>query len=243
MSEPWLEGLNPAQREAVTHGDGPLLIIAGAGTGKTRTLACRVARLVHQGVSPDRILLLTFTRRASAEMLTRADHMSGRRASSRIWGGTFHAVANRLLRVYGRSLGMLPDFTVLDQADAADVMNLVRSELGLARQKKRFARKQTLVAIYSRLVNSQDKLSRVLRRHFPSVTVAEESLVEEYRSLLELLNTIKYAGTRGSGLEGVALTKALLNDLEAEYRRRCGSILATYQIFYCRGHKQEAKHI
>jgi len=86
-------------------------------------------------------------------------------------------------------------------------------------------------------------LEAILGRHFPGVMVAEETMVEEYRSLLELLNTIKYAGTRGSGLEGVALTKTLLNDLEAEYRRRCGSIAATYQVFYCRGHKQEGQRV
>lgn len=85
------------------------------------------------------------------------------------------------------------------------------------------------------------ELEAILHRHFPGITVAEETMVEEYRSLLELLNTIKYAGTRGSGLDGVALTKTLLNDLEAEYRRRCGSIAATYQIFYCQGRKKEAE--
>ena len=167
MPNPWLDGLNREQLEAVTHGDGPLLVIAGAGTGKTRTLACRVAHLIGRGVSPDRILLLTFTRRAAAEMLSRADQMSGMKTSSRVWGGTFHAVSNRLLRIYGRALGLPPDFTVMDQGDAADMMNLIRNELGLAKQKKRFPRKQTLVNIYSRTVNARDKLTDVLERHFP----------------------------------------------------------------------------
>ncbi len=116
-----LEGLNPAQREAVTHGDGPLLVVAGAGTGKTRTLACRVAYLIEQGVAPDRILLLTFTRRAAAEMLHRADELIVGSAGGKVWGGTFHATANRLLRIYGEAIGLVPDFTVVDQGDAADL--------------------------------------------------------------------------------------------------------------------------
>ncbi len=170
MSEAWLDDLNPAQREAVRYGDGPLLVIAGAGTGKTKTLACRVAWLIARGVPPDRILLLTFTRRAAAEMISRAGHLIGQAeggAAGKVWGGTFHAVANRLLRYYGRAIGVLPDFTVMDQGDAADMMNLIRGELGLARTDKRFPRKDTLVAIYSRVVNSQDKLDTVLKRHFP----------------------------------------------------------------------------
>ena len=167
MSTPWLDDLNPAQREAVTYGDGPLRVIAGAGSGKTRTLACRVAHLIDRGVPPDRILLLTFTRRAAAEMLGRADRMVGREVTGKVWGGTFHAVANRLLRIYGRAIGLAPEFTVMDQADAADVMNVIRNELGLAKAKRRFPRKVTLVHIYSRVVNAQDPLSDVLDRYFP----------------------------------------------------------------------------
>ncbi|NLE56894.1 MAG: ATP-dependent helicase [Planctomycetes bacterium] len=177
MSEPWLEGLNEQQREAVAHGDGPLLIIAGAGTGKTRTLASRVAELLHRGVPPERILLLTFTRRAAAEMISRADHQTGLKASSRVWGGTFHAVSNRLMRIYGRALGLPDGFTVMDQGDAADLMSLIRNDLGVAKQEKRFPNKNTLAAVYSRTVNSQDKLSEVLERHFPWCAGWEEELV------------------------------------------------------------------
>lgn len=166
MSAPWLEGLNPSQYEAVTHGDGPLLVIAGAGTGKTRTLACRVACLIDRGVPPDRILLLTFTRRAAAEMLGRAGQMIGP-TTSHVWGGTFHAVANRLLRVYARPMGLSPDFTVMDQGDAADMMSLLRNELGVARKDRRFPAKATLVRIYSLTVNANQKLSEVIKRHFP----------------------------------------------------------------------------
>lgn len=167
MTPNWLETLNPSQREAVTHGEGPLLVVAGAGTGKTRTLACRVAYLVHQGIPPDRILLLTFTRRASAEMVRRAEEMTGEASTGRVWGGTFHSVANRLIRTYGRALSIPSDFTVMDQSDAADLMGLLRSELGFEKRDRRFPRKETLVAIYSRTVNSQEKLDRVLMRQFP----------------------------------------------------------------------------
>jgi ATP-dependent DNA helicase UvrD/PcrA len=163
----WLEELNPAQLTAATSGPGPVLVIAGAGTGKTLTLACRVAYLIEQGVPPSRILLLTFTRRAAREMLERARRMTGETSTEKAWGGTFHAVANRLLRLHGRSIGVRPDFTVMDQADAADVMNFIRNDLGLGRTERRFPRKDTLAAIYSRTVNSRIRLQEVLERWFP----------------------------------------------------------------------------
>ncbi|MDP9343256.1 MAG: ATP-dependent helicase [Actinomycetota bacterium] len=163
----WLQTLNPAQHDAVTHGDGPLLVVAGAGTGKTWTLACRVAHLIRRGVRPERILLLTFTRRAAREMLGRAGRLTGREVGGRVWGGTFHAVANRLLRLHGRSLGLPPDFTVMDQSDTADLMNLIRGELGLDTLERRFPRKETLAAIHSRTVNAGSKLLDVLKRDFP----------------------------------------------------------------------------
>ena len=167
MAKNWLEDLNPAQREAATFGTGPLLIIAGAGTGKTKTLACRVAYLIDQGVKPERILLLTFTRRAAAEMIGRAQKMCGAVEVGKVWGGTFHAVANRLLRIYGQALSLAPNFTVMDQGDSADLMNLIRSELGVAKDKRRFPKKRTLVAIYSHTVNAQTPLRSVLDKYFP----------------------------------------------------------------------------
>ena len=166
------DALNEAQREAVTHGEGPLLIVAGAGTGKTTTLASRVAWLLAEGVLPERVLLLTFSRRAAREMTSRAERIVGASDAcgvdaSRVWSGTFHAVANRLLRLHGQALGLTPDFTVLDQADAADVMNLLRDDLGLSGRERRFPRKETLVGIYSRTVNAGEKLGDVLKRHYP----------------------------------------------------------------------------
>lgn len=172
----WLDELNPAQREAVMARDAALLIVAGAGTGKTKTLACRVAWLIQQGVAPQRILLLTFTRRAAAEMLRRAAHLAGEKHAQQVWGGTFHAIANRLLRVYSASLGMSPDFTVMDQSDAADLMNMIRSDLGLGRRDRRFPRKDTLLGIYSRMVNAQEPLEQVLSERFPWCTADAESL-------------------------------------------------------------------
>ncbi|UCE59094.1 MAG: ATP-dependent helicase [Phycisphaerales bacterium] len=167
MAATWLNELNDAQRRAVTHGLGPLLIIAGAGTGKTKTLASRVAYLIDQGTSPDRIMLLTFTRRAAAEMISRARHITGQETAGKVWSGTFHSVANRLLRLYGRSLNLPPDFTIMDEGDAADTMNLIRTELSLGKGKRRFPRKATLVKIYSHTVNAQRQLDEVLDAHFP----------------------------------------------------------------------------
>jgi len=165
----WLDGLNEAQHRAVTFGEGPLLVVAGAGSGKTRTLAYRVAYLIHQGVDPGQILLLTFTRRAAQEMLRRAGSIVTRstHAVNRVWGGTFHAISNRILRRYVKLLGLRRDFTVLDQSDAADLINLIRQELDLASKEKRFPRKQTCLDIYSRTVNGREELPAVLHRYFP----------------------------------------------------------------------------
>jgi DNA helicase-2/ATP-dependent DNA helicase PcrA len=152
-----LSGLNEQQREAAGHGSGPLLIIAGAGTGKTKTLVHRVAHAIAQGVDPRRILLLTFTRRAAAEMLRRVETLlrqlgtrGGREAGKHVWGGTFHAIATRLLRMYGASIGLDPGFTIHDRDDSEDLLNVVRTDLGLAKTDKRFPKKGTCMAIYSR---------------------------------------------------------------------------------------------
>jgi DNA helicase II / ATP-dependent DNA helicase PcrA len=165
--ESWMKDLNDAQRSAVTHTGGALLVIAGAGTGKTKTLAARVAWLIDQGTAPERIMLLTFTRRASEQMLARAGRFIGQQRSSQVVGGTFHAVASRFLREYGQSIGLDPGFNVIDQEDSADLMDIVRADLNLGSTSKRFPRKSTLAAIYSRVVNSRIKLADVLARHFP----------------------------------------------------------------------------
>ncbi|MFO8034975.1 MAG: ATP-dependent helicase [Candidatus Bipolaricaulota bacterium] len=165
----WLGELNSAQRVAVTHGEGPLLVVAGAGTGKTRTLAYRVAYLVATGVDPDRIMLLTFTRRAAQDMLARAASIVSRRGLTlrHVWGGTFHSVAHRLLRTHAKAVGLSPEFTVLDETDAAELMGLLRGELGLARGARRFPRKATCLNIYSRCVNAELPVSEVIEHHYP----------------------------------------------------------------------------
>ena len=163
----WLDDLNPEQRRAVLHDGSHLLIVAGAGSGKTRTLACRVARLLGGGAHPQRILLLTFSRRAAREMLTRAAQLAAAEGARRVWGGTFHSVANRLLRQHGAAVGLRSGFTVLDQGDNADLLGLVRHDLGLGERGRRFPKKDTLAAIYSRVVNAQERLPDVVDRAYP----------------------------------------------------------------------------
>jgi DNA helicase-2/ATP-dependent DNA helicase PcrA len=174
-----LADLNEQQREAVLHGDDPLLIVAGAGTGKTATLAHRVAYKIAAGADPGRILLLTFTRRASAEMLRRVDGILRRldadsqrdgafvAVSGKVWGGTFHATATRLLRLHGRSIGLDPSFTILDRGDAEDLMGVLRTELGLSTNDRRFPLKGTCMDIYSRCVNAREPVDETVTTHFP----------------------------------------------------------------------------
>ena len=150
----------------------PLLIIAGAGCGKTNTLAHRVAHLLLHGADPERVLLLTFTRRAAQEMTRRAQHIcaaacSPARAQQIRWAGTFHSIGNRLLRLYAESIGLVPSFTVLDRADSEDLMNLLRDELGFSRQSRRFPKKGTCFAIYSYVTNTQRPLREALATTFP----------------------------------------------------------------------------
>ncbi|MEN8234587.1 MAG: ATP-dependent helicase [Actinomycetota bacterium] len=177
----WLEGLNDRQRSAVLHGEGPLLVIAGAGSGKTRTLASRVARLVDEGVPAERILLLTFTRRAAAEMLRRSGALIADRSIGRVWGGTFHAVAHRLLRRYAGAVGLQDGFTVIDQADAASLFGMVRTELGYSGSKQRFPKKETIAAVYSRTVNARTPLTETVEERFPWIADHVDALREIFR--------------------------------------------------------------
>ena len=178
-----LVDLNDRQRSAVLHGEEPLLIVAGAGTGKTATLAHRVAYKIATGTDPERILLLTFTRRAAGEMLRRVDGIlrrlqietgradpvpAGRPSTSgKVWGGTFHATAARLLRLHGRMIGLDPAFTILDRGDAEDLMGVVRTELGLSRNDRRFPLKATCLDIYSRCVNARESVEDAADTYFP----------------------------------------------------------------------------
>lgn len=175
----YLDKLNADQRRAVEYGDGraigPLLIIAGAGSGKTNTLAHRVAHLVVNGADPRRILLMTFSRRAASEMTKRVERIAGEVlgrdasiiAEALTWAGTFHGIGARLLREHAHDIGLDPAFTIHDREDSADLMNLVRHEAGYSRTESRFPAKGTCLAIYSRAVNAQAQLGEVLGDTFP----------------------------------------------------------------------------
>lgn len=165
LSLDYAAALNPQQLAAVTAADGPSLVIAGAGSGKTRTLIYRVAYLIDKGVDPTSILLLTFTRKAAQEMLQRAGLLIGAR-SERVAGGTFHSVANMLLRRYGRPIELEPGFTILDRGDAEDLIALVRNQLGLNEKDKRFPRKGTIAEIFSKCENTLASLEDVLLGEF-----------------------------------------------------------------------------
>ncbi len=200
----YLEPLNRAQREAAIYGEprdgagfraGPLLVIAGAGTGKTMTLAHRVAHLIVQGIDPQRILLLTFTRRAALEMTRRVESIvrgalgEGGRSlppgGLLPWSGTFHAVANRLLRRYARAVGLDPGFSILDRADSADLLDVVRHDLGLSAKSRRFPKKDTCLSIYSRCVNARETLADVLDSTFPWCADWQPELTRLFRAYVE----------------------------------------------------------
>jgi DNA helicase-2/ATP-dependent DNA helicase PcrA len=201
-----LEKLNAAQRKAVAHGEplpekgfasGPLLILAGAGTGKTDTLAHRVAHLVIHGVDPARILMLTFTRRAAQEMRRRAHEITKRALNESMggvsgtisqrlgWAGTFHSIGNRLLRHYAGHLQLDPHFSVIDRGDAADLMDSLRAELGLAARDQRFPRKDTCLQIYSNRVNTRAALKNTLEQHYPWCAHWETELTALFRAYVE----------------------------------------------------------
>jgi DNA helicase II / ATP-dependent DNA helicase PcrA len=179
MSHEYLTDVNKEQRRAVKHGIDaecgttapPLLVIAGAGSGKTKTLAHRVAHLVVNGVDPHRILLLTFTRRAAEEMIRRVKRITattlGGQQVDLPWSGTFHAIGARLLREYATQIGLKPSFTILDRSDTADLMDLVRHDLGQSRKASRFPKKDTCLSIYSFVINSGKSLEQVLTKNFP----------------------------------------------------------------------------
>jgi DNA helicase II / ATP-dependent DNA helicase PcrA len=179
----WLADLNPGQRTAVQHPGGPLLILAGAGTGKTTTLCARVAWLVSEGVAPERILLLTFTRRAAREMLQRTRAMVAIPPGARgVMGGTFHSVAHHFVRRHSATIGLADGFGLLDAGDAADLLDLLREEHGHAQRAQRFPKKSTLLDIYSRTVNAQRPLAEVLTGSFPWCEHHREELGALFRT-------------------------------------------------------------
>jgi DNA helicase II / ATP-dependent DNA helicase PcrA len=165
LSINYAAALNSQQLAAVTAGEGPSLVIAGAGSGKTRTLVYRVAYLIDSGIDPSHILLLTFTRKSAQEMLERAGELIGVR-SELVRGGTFHSVANMLLRRHGRSIGLEPGFTILDRGDAEDLIALVRAQLGMNEKDKRFPRKSTIAEMFSKSENTLRPLDEIVVEEF-----------------------------------------------------------------------------
>src|ERR1019366_481567 len=210
MSVAYLEKLNPEQRRAVEHGvrendaalGAPRLVIAGAGSGKTNTLAHRVAHLIVNGADPRKILLMTFSRRAAAEMARRVERItrgvigdSAGIMTDALWAGTFHGIGARLLREYAGQIGIDPAFTIHDREDSADLMNLMRHELGFSKTENRFPAKGTCLAVYSRCVNAELPIEGVLRASFPwcAVWVAElKQLFAVYVEAKQRQNVLDY---------------------------------------------------
>src|SRR5882757_5080204 len=200
LTAPYLDTLNPEQRRAVEHGvsaDGhvgtPLLVIAGAGSGKTNTLAHRVAHLIVSGADPRRILLMTFSRRAASEMAKRVERIARKVLGDRAgimndalsWAGTFHGIGARLLREYADQIGLNPAFTIHDREDSADLMNLVRHERGLSKTEGRFPTKGTCLSIYSRCVNAETPLEEVLGASYPWCSGWAAELKELFAAYVE----------------------------------------------------------
>jgi len=169
--------LNSAQREAVYHNDGPILVIAGAGSGKTKTLVCRVARLISEGVRPESILLLTFTRKSSQEMLKRAADLLDERCK-RVSGGTFHGFANIILHQYAHYLGYSHSFTILDRSDSEDLVGMIRKELGFHKTEKKFPQKSTLVSIIGKAVNTSKPIKDVIAKDYSQFIEFTQEIIQ-----------------------------------------------------------------
>jgi DNA helicase II / ATP-dependent DNA helicase PcrA len=176
--------LNEAQYEAASAVEGPLLIVAGAGTGKTRTLVYRVAHLIDAGVDPSAILLLTFTRRAAEEMIRRAGLLIDSRCNQ-VAGGTFHSFANFVLRAYGRRIDLSPSFTIMDRTDSEDLIQLIRVEMGLNTKERRFPRKQTLAEVFSMAINKQTPLPDLIELEYPHLIEVNEELIDVNRRYVD----------------------------------------------------------
>ena len=219
------DGLNEAQSRAATHCGGPLLIVAGAGTGKTRTLVHRVAHLIETGARPERILLLTFTRRSAQEMLSRVERLVGSEGRA-VHGGTFHATAHRLLRKFGPQAGIAADFTIMDQGDAEDLMQLSRAQLGFADKKRRFPKKETLHRVYSRHVNTEIPVAALLSDEYPQFADHEEAfqkIFADYTARKQDRNLVDYddlllfwamlVGVDGAGANSLGALAAKISGL------------------------------
>jgi DNA helicase-2/ATP-dependent DNA helicase PcrA len=176
--------LNSEQLDVVMAGEGPMLVIAGAGSGKTRALTYRVSRLIEDGIDPSDILLLTFTNKASREMLSRVEQLVTI-DTRRIWGGTFHSVGNRLLRRYAEAIGYRPNFSILDEEDAKETMESAVSALGIKTLEKRFPKGDVLLDIYSFVINTRTPLELELENNYPHFAMYRDEIVNVFRKYKE----------------------------------------------------------
>lgn len=172
--------LNPAQLSAVMHKKGPVLVIAGAGSGKTKTLTYRVARLIEDGIKPENILLLTFTKKAAAEMLSRATLVLDDRCE-KVAGGTFHSFANIILRKYSKFLKLKSNFTILDKSDCEDIINHITGQM-FPKKEKRFPKKSTILEIYSKSVNKETPTKQIIEEEFPQIAHCEDKIIEVHKA-------------------------------------------------------------
>lgn len=172
--------LNPAQLSVVMHKKGPVLVIAGAGSGKTKTLTYRVARLIEDGIKPENILLLTFTKKAAAEMLSRATLVLDDRCE-KVAGGTFHSFANIILRKYSKFLKLKSNFTILDKSDCEDIINHITGQM-FPKKEKRFPKKSTILEIYSKSVNKETPTKQIIEEEFPQFAHCEDKIIEVHKA-------------------------------------------------------------
>lgn len=218
LPDEFYDGLNDRQKEAVTFGKGPLLVIAGAGSGKTKTLVHRVAKLVCEGVAPDRILLLTFTRKAAQEMIQRATQILDTRCQH-IAGGTFHSFANVILRKYATHLGYDSNFTILDRSDAEDVMAVLRKDM-LTKKDKRFPKKGTLISIVSKSLNTQIPVRQILQVEYPQYSDFSheiEKLAEQYQRYKQAIQVMDYDDLLFKLRDLLAQHEAVRKELQERY--------------------------
>ena len=186
--------LNSAQQQTVLFNNGPLLVIAGAGSGKTKTLVHRVARLIHDNVPPEKILLLTFTRKAATEMLTRATHLLDHRCHQ-VSGGTFHSFANLTLRKYASYLGYTNEFTILDQSDSQDLIDQLRKGLNISLTQQRFPKKATIATIYSKHINTGKSIPDIIHQQYPQFSTLSTEITQilsQYQTQKKAINVMDY---------------------------------------------------
>jgi DNA helicase II / ATP-dependent DNA helicase PcrA len=212
--------LNVAQYDAVTSVNGPHLIIAGAGTGKTRTIVYRVAYLVELGVKPEHILLLTFTRKSAQEMLRRAAVLLDHRCE-KVSGGTFHSFANMILRKHSPLIGYERSFTILDQRDAEDTINLIRTRLKLDTRERRFPKKEMIYDLYSRSVSTVTPLQTLLGKDYPHYLELEDDIRKVHALYVEYKkahNLMDYDDLLLNLVKLLDENEAVRNDLSGKYK-------------------------